>query len=221
MPKHLQMEIEALKTSILSLGAIVEEDVRQAVESLEKRDVSLARKVIEADEIIDRREVEVEEECLKILALYQPVAVDLRFIIAILKLNSDLERIGDLAVNIAQESLYLLAQASPSPLYSFGVMAAKAQRMVKNSLDSLVNQNAVLAHEVRAADDEIDALKRDVYRYVEEGVRQSPGNLAILAHQMAVAHNLERMADHATNIAEDVIYLVEGQIVRHSREPVC
>lgn len=218
MPKHMQREIEIIKQSILSLGALVEESVRSAVRAFLERKPDLARRVIEDDARIDQREVEVEEECLKVLALYQPVAADLRFIIAILKLNSDLERIGDLAVNIAESALDLASSPSVTPSSLFDTMSAKVQTMLAHSLDALVNQNAALAHEIRMADDEVDAIKREFHDRAHEQIRGNPALARQLLDEVSVAHQLERIADHATNIAEDVVYVVEGQIVRHRPE---
>ena len=218
MAKHLERELERLRKQVLSLSAVVEENVRQAVQALEKRDEKLAQKVIEADVEVDHAEVDVEEECLKLLALYQPVAIDLRFIVAVLKINSDLERIGDLAVNIAERALFLAAQPPVTTSFDFLGMAEKAQAMVHKSLDALVNMDGGLAREVCASDDEIDAMNRKMYHQVEEGIQQHPEQTRSLTHILSTSRHLERIADHATNIAEDVIYMTEGIIARHRTE---
>ncbi len=218
MSLHLKREIENLKKKILSLSAVVEESVRQAVESVEKQNEALATRVIEADPNIDYLEVEVEEECLKILALYQPVAIDLRFVVAVLKINDDLERIGDLAVNIAERAAFLATKNKPNILFEFSKMAEKAQIMLKESLDALVNMDSALAQRVCTADDEVDALNRKMYDQVKAGIRNQPENLECLIHLLSISRHLERIADLATNVAEDVIYMVEGEIVRHKTE---
>jgi len=218
MAKHLERELDRLKRQILSLSAMVEESVRDAVRSLEDRDERLAAKVIEGDPEIDRVEVDLEEECLKLLALYQPVATDLRFIVAALKINNDLERIGDLAVNIAERAQFLATHDRVDMPFDFVGMAEKARAMVKKSLDALVNLDAEAAFEVCAADDEVDAMNRQMYLQVQEGIRRHPEQMQSLIHMLSTSRHLERIADHATNIAEDVIYMIEGEIVRHQAE---
>ena len=218
MPKHLQTEIEKLKKELLTLSAIVEETVHRAVSCIVRRDEVLARKVLEKDDEIDRMEVDVEEECLKILALHQPVATDLRFIVAVLKINSDLERIGDLAVNIAERAVFLAQQPKLDLPYDLPGMAEKAKAMLRHSLDALVNHDARLAREVCAADDEVDAINRDMYEQVKKAIHLHPERVDYLIHLLSVSRHLERIADHATNIAEDVTYMLEGEIVRHRTE---
>jgi phosphate transport system protein len=218
MRVHLQREIAKLKKDILTIGAMVELRVREAASAIEKRDEALARSIIEKDIEIDRMEVEVEETCLKILALHQPVAIDLRFIIAVLKMNNDLERVGDLAVNIAERAVFIAAQPRVHISFDFVQMAQKAQEMLNKSLDSLVNLNAGLAREVCACDDEVDAMYRQIYQIVQETIEADHGQIESLIHLLSTARHLERIADHATNIAEDVIYMIEGKIVRHKAE---
>jgi len=218
MTKHFQNELERLKKKLLSLSAIVEESVERAVRSISNRDVKLAREVIENDHVIDLLEVEVEEECLKILALHQPVAVDLRFVVAVLKINNDLERIGDLAVNIAERSAYLGQKAPIEMPCDFGTMEKKTRLMLEKALDSLIQMDLEIANEVGAADDEIDAINREMYIQVSKGIRKSPDQADRLIHCLSISRHLERIADYATNIAEDVIYMIEGQIVRHQPE---
>ncbi|OHB54365.1 MAG: phosphate transport system regulatory protein PhoU, partial [Planctomycetes bacterium GWF2_50_10] len=214
MAKHLQREIDILKRKILSLGTAVEESVRDAVESLETRNVSLAKRVIDNDQNIDHNEIDVEEECLKILALHQPVAIDLRFIIAVLKINNDLERIGDLAVNIAERALFLAGVEKIDIALNFIDMAKKAQVMLKTSLDALVTIDVSLAKQVLAQDDAVDEENRRMYMQVQEGIKTHPDQMEALIHLLSTSRHIERIADHATNIAEDVIYMIEGDIVR-------
>lgn len=218
MSAHLKKEIDNLKKELLTLCGMVEDSLWQAVKSIKNRDVKLAEKVIDSDIEIDQMEVKVEEDCLKILALHQPVAIDLRFIITALKINNDLERIGDLAVNIAERSQFLSAQKPIDMLFDFETMAEKTQAMVKKSLDALVNIDCDLASQVCEADDEIDAINRQMYDQVKGQIKQAPENIETLIHLLSVSRHLERIADHATNIAEDVIYMVKGEIVRHKTE---
>ena len=218
MPKHLQREIENLKRKILNLGARVETVVHEAIRSIEERDAALAQKIIDQDIEIDHTEVEVEEDCLKILALYQPVAIDLRFIVAILKINSDLERIGDLAVNIAERSVFLASVPQVNASLDFARMSKKTESMLNKCLDALVNMSSELANEVCADDDEVDAMNRQMYLKIQEAIQEYPDQVPSLIHLLSVSRHLERIADHATNIAEDVIYMIEGRIVRHKAE---
>jgi phosphate transport system protein len=218
MAVHLQREIESLKKKILRLSTMVEENVERAVRSVEKREADLADKVIDMDKAVDIMEIEVEEECLKVLALHQPVATDLRFIVAVLKINNDLERIGDLTVNIAERSLVLANRPDFAFSSNFPAMMEKARLMLKKCLDSLVNLDAKLALEVCASDDEVDALYREMFEKVKTGIRQSPDSIDDYLDMLSISRHLERIADHATNIAEDVIYMIEGSIIRHSAE---
>lgn len=215
MTKHLEREVDRLKRKILSLSAMVEESVYKAVKSVEERNPEMAQAVIAADEDIDSFEVEVEEDCLKTLALHQPVAIDLRFIIAVLKINNDLERIGDLAVNIAHRSESLSKRKKVSAIFQFQHMSSRVKSMLRRSLESLVNMDTAIAREVCAADDEIDAMNREMQQQIRESIRKNPEDLEALLYFISVSRNLERIADHATNIAEDVIYMAEGEIVRH------
>lgn len=218
MSQHLQVEIENLKKKILSLSGVAEESVRNAVKAVETRDLRLATRVIDGDIGIDHMEVSVEEECLKLLALHQPVAIDLRFIICVIKMNNDLERIGDLAVNIAERAAFLATHDPVAVPFDFPGMSEKTQEMLRHSLDALVNLDAALARKVCAADDEIDLINREMYARVRDGILAHPEHIENYIHMLAVSRHLERIADHATNIAEDVIYMIEGEIVRHRTE---
>jgi phosphate transport system protein len=210
--------VDDLKRRILEESALVEESVQKSVKAIKERDAELAKTVIDGDPELDQMEVDIEEECQKVLALHQPVASDLRFIIAVLKINNDLERIGDLAVNIAERAVYLASTERVTMPFDFEGMAGKAQAMLRNSLDALVNLNIELALKVLAADDEVDAINRLMYNDVQEGIRQHPEHIGQLIHLLSVSRHLERVADHATNIAEDVVYLIRGDIVRHRSE---
>jgi phosphate transport system protein len=215
MSVHLRREIENLKKDLLSLCAIVEEQVQTAIRALLERDEALAADVERRDEEIDRREIEVEEECLKTLALYQPVATDLRLIVAVLKINGDLERIGDLAVNIARKAAAFAEEPFMEIPFDIAGMWEKAQAMLRESIDALVNMDAPLAAAVCARDDEVDRMKHELRTSIEEMICHDGQRTRPLLRLLAVTRNLERIADCATNIAEDVIYLVEGKIVRH------
>lgn len=214
----MQNELDKLKKQLLSLTAVVEESVEQAVKALVRIDVSLAEKVIAGDERIDRMEVELEEECLKVLALHQPVAVDLRFIIAVLKLNNDLERIGDLAANIAERAVALADTGRIDPPYDVGKMGETAQRMLKGSLDCLVRMDIRLARDVLDLDDDVDAMHSGNFRLIKERIRGNIDELESLTQYLTVSRHLERIADLATNIAEEVYYMIEGEIVRHTSD---
>jgi phosphate transport system protein len=217
MAKHLQRELGKLKKRILSLGALVEERVRMALRSIESRDADLAHQVITKDYEIDEIEVEVEEECLKILALYQPVAVDLRFLIAVIKINNDLERIGDEAVNIAQRVENISKKEKVEVPFDYSLMAEKAASMLKASLDSLVNLDLDGAFRVLTMDDEVDHINVEIYDQVKGVIRENPLRSGYLINLLLISRHLERIADHATNIAEEVIYLIEGDIIRHGK----
>ena len=218
MTVHMKREIDRLKQMLMSLCEVVEESLRQAVEAIKTRDEALAKTVIAGDIEIDQMEVDVEEECLKILALYQPVAIDLRFIITALKINNDLERIGDLAVNLAERGTFLAGQQREDVTLDFDAMTEKTKSMVHRSLEALVNMDSKLAYEVCAADDEVDQINHQMFLIVQDEIRAHPEQSESLIHLLSASRHLERVADHATNIAEDVIYMIEGRIVRHKAE---
>ena len=220
MSVHFQREIGQLKKQALSLSALVEEAVWLAVRAVQERDPALAERVIAGDRAIDEREVQVEEECLKLLALYQPVASDLRFLVSVLKLNSDLERIGDLAVSVAGNAGHLDAAGHPELKALLAQLAARSQSMIHQGLDCLMRQDARLALDVCAADDEVDAMYHAVRGSIQDVLAagdepRDVERVEALLRMVHTARSLERMADHATNIAEDVIYMVTGEIPRH------
>jgi len=218
MSQHLQREIERLKKAILSLSTVAEENLRRAVDAVMKIDPVLAREAVEADAGIDQREVEIEEECLKVLALHQPVAQDLRFLVGVLKVNQDLERIGDMAVNIAERVLLLQKQGEqPGGEFDFHRMAEKVQEMLRLALDAFVRMDGETARRVCRMDDAVDAINRDTYRQVREGIRANGDRVDAMIHYLGISRSLERVADHCTNIAEDVIYMAQGNIIRHDK----
>jgi phosphate transport system protein len=215
MTIHLVKELETVKKMILTLGAMVERSVQTAVKSMESKDIEMATRVIQADTEIDKMEVEIEEECLKLLALHQPVAVDLRFIVAVIKINSELERIADQAVNIAERVINMARREGVPVSFDFSRMGALTQLMLKNALDSLVNLDVELARKVNLLDDQVDNMKRAVYDEVKEIIQAQPRHVGYLINLLLISRHLERIGDHATDIAQEVIYLIEGEIHRH------
>ncbi len=211
----LHTEIDNLTHQLLTIGALVEKRVLLAVKSVDTRDVQLAEHVIEGDQEIDGMEVALEEECLKILALYQPVAVDLRVIIAVIKINNDLERIGDLAADIAERGYYFGMHEAVELPFDFPDMSQKVRNMLQKSLDAIVNLDGDVAKNVCTADDAVDDLHKHMFQQVGEAIQDQPHYIEQFIGYLSVSRFLERIADHATNIAEDVIYLIEGDIVRH------
>jgi phosphate transport system protein len=218
MSLHLQRELEKLRRMILALGADVEDNLRRAAEAVRRRDMAAAREVVARDRGIDLTEVAIEEECMKTLALHQPVAVDLRFIVSILKIDHYLERVGDHAVSIAEAALSLRGPVGAYPVPDLGPMARKAMEMLKGGLDALVEWDAELARRVWAEDDLVDDMNRDICVRMLEGMRDDPVHSGDYSAFISISRSLERVADHAANVAKDVIYMVEGDIVRHRRE---
>jgi phosphate transport system protein len=217
MTKHFVRELEKLKKKILSLGALVEERVYLAIKGIESKDPDLATRIIRSDYEIDETEVEIEEECLKVLALYQPVAIDLRFIVAVIKINNDLERIGDEAVNIAERIQSMAKYPNISFHFDYTEMAEIAAAMLKQSLDALVNLDIDTAFRVITMDDDVDNIQGNAYLQIKQAMREHPQEMTYLINLYLISRHLERVADHATNIAEEVIYLIEGEIVRHGK----
>ncbi|MCD4788257.1 MAG: phosphate signaling complex protein PhoU [Desulfobacterales bacterium] len=215
MTIHFQRELEKIKKRILSLGAMVEERVRMVIKALELRDADIAERIIKSDHEIDEMEVEIEEECLKILALYQPVAIDLRFLTAVIKINNDLERVADEAVNIAERVQVIAKRQRLDIPFNHSLMAEKSESMLEKSLDSFVNMDVDIALRVCTLDDEVDNMMNEAYDVVKHAIGKHPDRVSYLINLLLVSRHLERIADHATNIAEEVIYLVEGEIVRH------
>jgi len=214
----LEREIESLKQQLLLLAGKVEANLRSSIRAVRDRDGELARQIVESDLEIDQMEVDLEEECLKILALHQPVTDDLRFIVAVLKINNDLERVGDLATNIAKYARKLADQPPFTIPFDFYGMAEKAAIMVKTSLDALVQKDRAAAEQVIEADDEIDRIHEEMFVRVEEEICSKPERVGLQLNFIGLSRSLERIADMATNIAEDVIYLIDGEIVRHQKK---
>lgn len=215
MSRHLIREIEHLKKSILGLGALVEENLHKALEALESGNCTLAREVISTDPAIDEYEVEVEEEVLKILALHQPVAGDLRFIMAVAHIDNELERIGDLSANICARTIELAREARIAIPHTMLQMARRIELLLGKTLDALVQRDVALARRVLAEDREVDELFARLLGELKQAIREDIERLDSLIIVFTVARYLERMADRMTNICEAVIYMVEGEIVRH------
>jgi len=210
-------ELAGLKEKLLLMGSKVEEAIRLAMKSLVDRDSKLARRVIQSDHEINDLEIEVDEICHRLLALHQPMAGDMRFITSSMKINSDLERIGDLSSNIAERALTLNEVAPLKPFIDIPRMASIAQEMVKVSLDSLVNRDPEAATKVCQRDDEVDNLNDQIIRELISYMLEDRANIKRALDLILVSRHLERIADHATNVAEDVIYMVQGKDIRHRR----
>ena len=217
MNKHFHIELRKIKKMLLSLGEMVEERFLRAIQAVVTNDSELAKKIIVNDHKVDEMEVELEEECLKVMALYQPVAVDLRFLVGVIKINNDLERIGDEAKNIAQRLEIITKQEDYDYIFDYSVMAKKTENMLKKSLEAFVNLDIDLAFSILPLDDEVDKIKRTAYDKIKEAMAQHPDHIGYLINLLLISRHLERIADHATNIAEDVVYMVEGEIIRHEK----
>lgn len=215
MTKQIEDDLAEINKRIAHIGGLVEQALDKSLDALLERNARLAREVMNSDKVVDDLENEVEELCLNVLALRQPVARDLRVVCGILKINSDLERMADLAVNIAERA-EVLSNVPPLPFRpDVTRLAATAKRMLRDSLDSLVKQDAVLAYSVWKADVEADKLYRELIGQAIQFMREHPDRIGDVMHLVGALRNLERLADHTTNIAEDVIFMVGGRIVRH------
>ncbi|MCG8651693.1 MAG: phosphate signaling complex protein PhoU [Pirellulales bacterium] len=218
MSKHLERDLESLEREILAQASIVEEMIQKAGRALREIRPELVSEVLSRERMVDGREVQIEEDCLKILALHQPVAIDLRRTATILKINNDLERIADLAVNIAERALSLSEHGGLVVPPTFDRMVEVTVAMVRSALDALVNMDAETAQQVCLRDDEVDSLNRDVIEEMREVMRLQPELVEAALYLFSASRYVERIADHATNIAEDVIYLVDGEITRHKHD---
>jgi phosphate transport system protein len=220
MSKHLQRDLGNLQRDLLALAGSVEEAIHKAIRALQGRDTALARQVVEGDALIDQEENRIEEECLKILALHQPVAVDLLRTAAALKINTDLERMADLAEDIAERALHLAELPIVHIPDKLQHMTDLTTSMVKQSLDAFVYLDAYQARRVCRLDDGVDRCNNEIIEELTEMMQESPANVEAGLSLFSATRHLERIADHATNIAEDVVYLVEGTIIRHHPEAV-
>jgi phosphate transport system protein len=216
MQRHFHEELGALKQTLLAMGGLVEDQIRRVMRALVERDDEQARDVIDRDRQVNAYENEIDEMCVELLALHQPAAGDLRFITTAMKIVTDLERIGDQAVNIAQRALELNREPQLKPYIDLPRMAEKAQRMVKESLDAFVARDTGLARAVCEADAAVDALKEQIFRELLTFMMEDPRTIPRAIRLMLISRFLERVADHATNIAEMVIYMVDSKMVRHT-----
>ncbi|MCB0405618.1 MAG: phosphate signaling complex protein PhoU [Bdellovibrionales bacterium] len=216
MNRHFLDSVEELKKELLTMAAMVEGLITRSVDALAARRDREAKVVIEEDDIIDRLEIKIEEECLKILALYQPVAEHLRFVTTVMKINNDLERIGDLAVNIARRAKRLAKHPPIEIPERLQTMADSTVKMLRNSLNAFMERDTILAKKVCLADDEIDRYHAELIPMISESMRRDPEKIDLFIHLLWSSRNLERIADHVTNIAEDVVYMVDGDIIRHT-----
>jgi len=216
MQRHFHEELQALKQTLLAMGGLVEDQIRRVMRALLERDDVLAQEVIDRDQQVNAYDVEVDETCVSLLALHQPAAGDLRFITTAMKIVTDLERIGDQAVNIAQRVLELNREPQLKPYIDLPRMAEKAQHMVKESLDAFVARDTELARKVCAEDADVDALKEQLFRELLTFMMEDPKTIPRAIRLILISRFMERVADHATNIAEMVIYLVDAKMVRHT-----
>ena len=215
--RHFQEELEHVKARLLEMGGLAEEHVREAMRALVGRDRRLVERVLSGDAAINRLHIEIDDRCFKLLALHQPMAVDLRFIVAALKINTDLERVGDLAVNIAEAARRYAQHPPVKELIDIPRMADIAQHMLRDALDAYVRRDSELAQQVLDADDNLDALKTQVFRELLTHMLEDPATIAPSLDLILISRHLERIGDHATNIAEDVIFMVSARDVRHHR----
>jgi len=218
MERHFDEELTELNKQLLRMTSLVEEAICVSIKALVERKDDLAGEVIKRDEAINMLEIEIDELCLRLLALYQPKAIDLRFITSAMKINNDLERIADQAVNIAERTQEIIKQPLLKPLIDIPRMATIAQKMVKDSIDALVNKDEALARDVCKRDDEVDNLNDQIFRELLTYMIQDPKTITRAVELILVGRHLERIADHATNIAEDVIYFIHGKDIRHHLE---
>ena len=215
MAVHLHRDLDKLKRELLLLGSLVEDLTRRAVLSLKERRADLAEQVDLDDKEVDEREIRLEEDCLKILALHQPVANDLRFVITVMKVNNDLERVGDLAGNLANRASFLAGREPVVIPDELLAMADRVPGMLRRSLDAIVEQNTQQARAVLEDDEFVDDTHKQIFIILEERMRQEPDRIREWIQLLSVSRYLERIADLATNIAEDVVFLVDGEVVRH------
>jgi len=213
--RHFSVELEQLQQMLLQMGGLVESAIHRSVRSFTERDQNLANQVLQDEERINRMEIEIDKFGTRLLLLNQPMARDLRFITAGLKINTDLERMGDLAVNIAERSLSLMSSPTIKPMIDMPRMASLVESMVLRSLDAFVKGDEPTAQEVLVSDDEVDHLRDSIYKELVDFMQKDPSTVQRAVDLIFVARDLERIADHATNIAEDVVYLVKGVDVRH------
>lgn len=215
MERHFDEDLKNLKEKLLKMSSVVEEDIGTAIKALMDRNAELAYKVIKADDSVNMLEIEIDDLCLKLLALHQPAAGDLRFITSTMKIINDLERIGDLAVNIGERTLDLLKIPPLKLRLNIPKMASAAQAMLKDSLNAFVNKDSKLAYEVCKRDDEVDDLNHEIFMELLKANPEDQKPIERVIDLILVAKNLERVADHSTNICEEIIYMVDGKVIKH------
>ena len=215
---HFREELDELQKQLLEMAGLVESAIHQSIDALVRRDEQDAKEVLWKEALINQKDIEIDEFATRLLALYQPMARDMRFLTAVIKMNGDLERMGDLAVNITQRALSLMHDAPVKPLVDIPRMASLAEGMVRSSLDALVQRDEALARNVLLSDDEVDRLRDAAYKELVAFMQEERTTIPRAVDLMFIAHNLERIADHATNIAEDVLFLMKGIDVRHHAE---
>lgn len=215
MSMHLARDLEALRKKLSVLGALVEESTAKAIEFITQPEHSLATEIASIEERVNEVEVEIEEDCLKVLALHQPVAADLRFVIAVLKVNNDLERMGDQSQNIVSRVRSLQSEATMNEVPDFAGMSRRVLDMVRIALDALIQQDVSLARQVVTLDDEVDEIHAANYQFLRQKAAISPETVGAAMSYGTISSNLERIGDLSTNIAEDVIFMIEGHVVRH------
>ncbi len=213
---HFQEELTALKARLLAMGGLAENAVRLAVEGLSQRDLTSVARVSAGDEPINEAHIDIDNRCFRLLALQQPLATDLRMILAAVKINSDLERVGDLAVNIAEAAQRYIAHPPVKPLIDLPRMGAIAQAMLRDALDAFVRRDVAAAQAVCSQDDELDALKTQIFRELISYMLADPGRIEPALDLILISRHLERIGDHATNIAEDVVFMVSARDIRHT-----
>ena len=215
MPRHFEIELDELRTNIIKMGSLVDEQIDLAVAALLESNVERAKFVIERDKKVDGFDNEIDAHCERIFALTQPVAIDLRLIMSALKINHELERMGDIAVNIAERAISLRGNVELLRKSRVIEMSSIAREMVKHAIDSFVNNDPELAREILPKDDAVDELNRNIFDFLVEEMKRNPDSIQAAAHIIVLSRHLERLADHATNISEDVVFLVDAKIIKH------
>lgn len=215
MPRHFEIELDQLRTNIIKMGSLVDEQIELALKSLLESNVELAQLVIDRDKRVDEFDNLIDKQCERIFALTQPVAIDLRLIMSALKINNELERIGDIAVNIAERVEPLRQNSDLIKRVPIAQMADQARLMVTHAIDSFVNNDPSLARNILIQDDTVDELDREIFHQLVSVMKKDANTIEAASHIMILSRHLERLADHATNIAEDVIFLVDAKIIKH------
>lgn len=218
MYHYLEEELEQLKTKIIKMGSLVEEQIEHAIQALFEGDIELSKKVISRDDEVDKYDIKIDKHCQRIFALTQPVAFDLRMIMSALMINNDLERMGDIAVNISERTVPMMGFKDLLLKMRVGEMTEKVKKIVKMSIDCFVNSDADLARSIILMDIEIDKLDNEIFDLLTEEMKENNELIVPCSHILTLIRNIERLSDHATNIAEDVIFLIDAKIIKHSKD---